>query len=58
MKLTRYEKAKIIGIRALQLYYGAPPLIKTKSKDPMKIAEEEMEKGVLPIEVIREPYHD
>ncbi len=54
MKLTRYEKAKIIGIRALQLYYGAPPLIKTKFKDPMKIAEEEMEKGVLPIEVIRE----
>ncbi|HIE41091.1 MAG TPA: hypothetical protein EYP80_00340 [Candidatus Aenigmarchaeota archaeon] len=28
MELTRFEKARIIGARALQLAYGAPPLIK------------------------------
>lgn len=50
---TRYEKAKIIGARALQIAYGAPPLIETNEIDPLKIAEIEFEKGLIPFVVIR-----
>jgi len=50
---TRYEKAKIIGARALQIAYGAPPLIETKEIDPLKIAEIEFEKDLIPFVVVR-----
>ena len=50
---TRFEKARIIGARSLQLAFGAPPLIKTNDIDPMEIAKKELEKGVIPIVVIR-----
>ncbi|RLG16606.1 DNA-directed RNA polymerase subunit K [Candidatus Pacearchaeota archaeon] len=53
MELTRFEMARIIGARALQLSYGAPPLVKAKGK-PVEIAELEFKKGVLPIVVVRE----
>ncbi len=54
-RLTRYERARIISARALQLSMGAPPLIDISGipKDPMIIAEKEFEKGVLPITVAR-----
>lgn len=56
MKYTRFEKARIIGARALQITMGAPVLIKVGKKliDPVKIAEMEFKKGVLPISVLRE----
>jgi DNA-directed RNA polymerase subunit K len=56
MKYTRFEKARIIGARALQITMGAPVLIKVGKKliDPVKIAEMEFQKGVLPISVLRE----
>ena len=50
---TRFERARIIGSRALQISRGAPIAIKTKVKDPIKIAELEFEKGVIPIDVRR-----
>ncbi len=50
---TRFEKARIIGARALQISAGAPPLIKTKEKDPLKIAEEEFKKDLIPLSVRR-----
>lgn len=50
---TRYEKAKIIGARALQIAYGAPPLVETKEIDPLKIAEIEFEKSLIPFVVVR-----
>ncbi|MCD6575770.1 MAG: DNA-directed RNA polymerase subunit K [Nanoarchaeota archaeon] len=53
MKYTKYEKARIIGARALQVAMGAPLLIKTKELNPIRIAEEEFEKEVLPITVRR-----
>ena len=49
---NRYERARIIAARALQLSMGALPLIKTKEIDPIKIARMEIEKGVLPINII------
>ncbi|MHC1610985.1 MAG: DNA-directed RNA polymerase subunit K [Candidatus Methanospirareceae archaeon] len=50
---TKYEKARIIGARALQIAMGAPVLIETDEIDPIEIAIEEFEKGVLPITVRR-----
>ena len=56
MKLTRYEKARIIGARALQISMGAPVLIEVPKGvvDPLEIAELEFKKGVIPITVKRE----
>lgn len=56
MKYTRFERARIIGARALQITMGAPVLIKVKKDliDPVKIALLEFEKDVLPISVLRE----
>lgn len=51
---SRFEIARILGARALQLSMGAPPLIKTKELDPLKVAREEFAKSVIPITVIRE----
>jgi DNA-directed RNA polymerase subunit K len=49
---TRFEKARIVGARALQIAMGAPILIKTKEKDCIKIALEELESGIIPITVV------
>ena len=50
---TKYEKARIIGARALQISMGAPVIIKTSEHDPKMIALREFEKNVLPITVKR-----
>jgi len=57
---TKYEKARMIGSRALQIAMGAPFLVKLSKKDlerirynPIEIAKIEFEKGVLPITVKR-----
>jgi DNA-directed RNA polymerase subunit K len=54
-RLTRYEKARVISARALQLELGAFPLIDVTAlpKDPIEIAKEELKKGVLPFTLIR-----
>jgi len=53
-KLTRFEKARILGARALQLSMGAKPLVKvTGSIDPIDIATIELEEKVLPLDVRR-----
>ncbi|KZX17740.1 DNA-directed RNA polymerase subunit K [Methanobrevibacter cuticularis] len=49
-KLTRFEKARLLGARALQLSMGAKPLVKVSdSIDPIDIAALELEKKVLPL---------
>jgi len=53
MKYTRFERARIIGARALQIARGAPMMVKTRLKDPIKIAELEFEKSVIPIDIKR-----
>jgi DNA-directed RNA polymerase subunit K len=51
-KLTRFERARIIGARALQLSMGAKPMVEvTGSLDPIDIAILELKEGVLPLEV-------
>jgi DNA-directed RNA polymerase subunit K len=52
-KYTRYERARIIGARALQISLGAPVLIDIDKKEPIDIAMAELEKGVIPITVKR-----
>ncbi len=56
MEYTRFEKARIIGARALQLAYGAPPLIKVPKgvNEPLALAELEFSEGVIPIVVVKE----
>lgn len=55
MEYTKFEKARIIGARALQLAYGAPPLIKVPEHtiDPIDVAELEFEKDIIPITIIK-----
>lgn len=55
MEYTKFEKSTIIGARALQLAYGAPPLIKVKEgiDDPLELAGLEFDEGVIPIVVVR-----
>jgi len=55
MEFTKFERARIIGARSLQLAMGAPLLIKRPATlfDPIRIAEMELEKDVLPITVKR-----
>ena len=51
---TKYEKARIISARALQISMGAPPLIKIENyTDPIDIAKIEFENNVIPIDVVR-----
>jgi len=50
---NRYEKARIIGARALQVAYGAPVLVETDQTQPILIAAEEYDADVLPFTVRR-----
>lgn len=55
MQYTKYELARIVGARALQLSMGAPFMIKRPSNvyDTVKLAQMELKKEVLPITVKR-----
>ncbi|HEX9915351.1 MAG TPA: DNA-directed RNA polymerase subunit K [Candidatus Bathyarchaeia archaeon] len=54
-KLTRFERARIVGARALQVSLGAPILVQLLAgvNDPIDIAIEELKGGVLPMTVRR-----
>ena len=51
---TRYEKARIIGARSLQISMGAPVLIDDLNTDSLYLAKKEYELGITPITVKRE----
>lgn len=60
IKFTKYERARLIGARALQIAMGAPVLLKFKKEElermnysPVIIARLEFEKGVIPITIKR-----
>lgn len=57
-RYTKYETARMIGARALQISMGAPFLVKLDAEDlkklhynPIEIAKLEFEKSVIPIAV-------
>lgn len=65
VEFTKYERARIIGSRALQISMGAPFLVKLTKKqleeveyNPIKIAKIEFDKGVIPITVRRVLPHE
>ena len=52
--ITRFERARVISARALQLALGAPPLKKaTSTSTPYSLAKQELADGILPLCVIR-----
>lgn len=60
IEYTKYERARIIGSRALQISMGAPFLVKLSKKrleelkyNPVEIAKEEFEADAIPITVRR-----
>ena len=60
MKVTKFEEARIIGARALQIAMGAPVLIKLAKEDlekinynPIEIAKKEFSENALPITIKR-----
>jgi len=59
-EFSKYERARILGARSLQISMDAPLLIKMEGEelenlhfDPLKIAQKELDSGVLPITVNR-----
>ena len=60
LQLNKYEKARLIGARALQLALGAPPLVevsKIARRDtyisPIELAVAELDANVIPLQVIK-----
>ncbi len=54
MTYTRFEKARIIGARSLQLSMGAPSILAEIPKDiidPVEIAMLEYDEGAIPITI-------
>jgi DNA-directed RNA polymerase subunit K/omega len=53
-KITRFEKARIVGARALQISMGAPILVDAaENTNPIDIALSELVAGILPITIRR-----
>ncbi|HLD58797.1 MAG TPA: DNA-directed RNA polymerase subunit K [archaeon] len=53
-KISRFEKARLLSARALQLALGAPPLIKIESERTMfEVATKEFEQKILPLTILR-----
>ena len=53
-RLTRFEAARLLGARALQISLGAPILVKVeKETNPIEIAKLEFKNKIIPITVKR-----
>lgn len=54
--LTKFERSRIIGARALQISFGAPVLtdLPKGTLDPLRIAEKELIEKSLPLTIRRE----
>lgn len=54
MFLTKYERARLLGTRALQLSLGAPPMVDVHGEtDPLMIAKRELQEKKIPITIRR-----
>ena len=52
--LSKFELARIIGARSLQLSYGAPPLLEVQGgQSSIEVAKAELEAGIMPLVVMR-----
>ena len=52
-RLTRFEVARIISARALQIALGAPVLVKSDKTDAIELAKEEFRKKMVPVTIRR-----
>ncbi len=54
-KYTRFERARVIGARAIQIELGAPVLIEPPEdvSDPIDIAKMELENDAIPMTIVR-----
>ncbi|MBI3840973.1 MAG: DNA-directed RNA polymerase subunit K [Thaumarchaeota archaeon] len=54
-KLTRFEKARIVGARSLQIAMGAPPFVALEGpyRGPIDVATAELEADALPVSIRR-----
>lgn len=55
MIITRFERARMLGARALQISMGAPPLLDVDGMDAIQIAIAEYAKDLLPMTISRVP---
>jgi DNA-directed RNA polymerase I, II, and III subunit RPABC2 len=51
--LTKYEKARVLGIRSLQLSLNFKPMIKTDISDTYEIAKIELKNKIIPLKIKR-----
>jgi DNA-directed RNA polymerase I, II, and III subunit RPABC2 len=52
--MSKYERARILGTRALQLSMNAPPMVDTREEtDPLKIAMMELKENKIPMIIRR-----
>ena len=52
--LTKYERARVLGTRALQISLCAPIMVELENeRDPLKIAEKELRAGKIPFIIRR-----
>ncbi len=58
--LTKYEKARLLGARALQISMGSPYYVKLSKQqleaiqyDPLEIAKMELKEGKIPLKIRR-----
>ncbi len=52
-RLTRFETARLLGARALQISLGAPVLVRTEETEASKIAKQEFKENVIPMTIKR-----
>lgn len=52
--LTKYERARLLGTRALQLSMNAPPMVELEGEtDPLQIANKELRERKIPLVIRR-----
>ena len=52
-KFTKFEVARLLGARTLQIALGAPVLVKTDFAEPVLITKQEFKEKMIPITIKR-----
>ncbi len=52
-RLTRFEVARLVGARALQVSLGAPILVKAEETNPIEVSKNEFKEKIIPITIKR-----
>lgn len=52
-RLTRFEVARLVGARSLQVALGAPVLVKSEETEPINLVKAEFKEKIIPITIKR-----